>query len=493
MQVTETLNEGLKRKLDLSIPVADLTSQLDAKLNDLKTKVRLNGFRPGKVPFGHLKKLYGRSAMTEVMQEAIDEGVKKTLEERAERAAAQPKVDLSEDQAVLNRIIDGEADLAFSVSYEVLPKIEIMDFRKISIERPVVEVTEAEIDEQIARIVESNRPYEEKPQGEKLAGDDRATISFTGHIDGKPFEGGSSESSQIVIGSNRFIPGFEEQLVGMTLGAKEQITVEFPADYGGAGLAGKTALFDIEVLAADAPGKLAVDDDFAKTLGVDSLDKLREMVSQQIAGQHNELTRRRVKRLVLDALDEGHKLEVPAQMVEMEFDTIWKRVLHEIEQHGRSFEDEDTTEEKARAEYETIAERRVRLGLVVAEVGEANSIKITDEEMQQALVNEVRRYPGQEQQVYDLYRKNPQALAGLRAPIYEDKVVDYILELAEVKEVKISREDLVKLVQEDDGLEESLQHDHHHGDDGQPGNGDTDSGDTDSGAPEPEQGAEPPK
>lgn len=460
MQVNETLNDGLKRKLDLTIPATELSEKLEAKLNELKDRVRLKGFRPGKVPFAHLKRVYGRSAMSEVMRDAMNSGIRQTLEERSERPAQQPEIDLTDDQAVIDSIFAGEADLDFSVSYEVLPKVELMDLAQIEIERPVVEVGEEEVEAEFQRFVESNRPFEAK-DGPAATGD-RVTMDYVGRIEGAAFEGGAAEGAQVVIGQGQLIEGFEEQLVGARAGETKNITVDFPGDYSATELAGKTAVFEVSVGAVEAPSKAEIDDEFARAMGVESLDKLRQAIREQIEGQYQNLSSRRVTRLVLDALDEGHRFELPGKLVDAEFDNIWERVMHEVEHHGRSFEAEGTTEEEARAEYHKIAERRVRLGLVVAEVGARHDIQVTDEELQQALLAEVQRFPGQEQQVYDHYRNDPQALAGLRAPLFERKVVGFIAGQAKLTDSQVSREELMELVEADQsGPAVPEAHEHH--------------------------------
>lgn len=459
MQVKETLNEGLKRKLAVTIPAKDLVARLDAKLDEIKDKAVIKGFRPGKVPVSHLKKVYGPSAMSEVLQDAINNGVSETLEKRSERAAVQPKVDLSEDQAEINRVLQGEADLAFEVSYEVLPAVTLMDFKGIKIEKPVVEADDKEVDGELERVFRNNRGYEEKGEDGVVADGDRLGLTFVGKIKGEPFEGGSSDHAHLTVGAGEFIPGFEEQLVGMKKGESREIAVTFPKDYREEKLAGKKATFDVTILHIDGPKEGKLDDEFAKTLGLEDLKALRDAVKSQIETALGQMSRQHVKRQILDALDDGHKFEVPSDLVSAEFNTIWERVKHEVEHHGRSFEDEGTTEADARAQYEKIAERRVRLGLVVAEIGNANKIEVTDEEHQSALIAEVRRFQGQEQQVYDYYRKNPQALAALRAPVFENKVVDFVAELAKSTDKKMSREDLAKLIQADDN---EVPEEHHH-------------------------------
>jgi trigger factor len=461
MQVTETLNDGLKRKLAMTIPAQDLMSQLDAKLAEIKDKAVLRGFRPGKVPVSHLKKVYGRSAMTEVMQDAINNSVTQTLTDRSERAATQPKIDLSEDQAELNKVLDGQADLAFDVSYEVLPAVELMDFKTVAYNRPVVEITDAEVETELQRVFRNNRGYEEKGEDAVVADGDRLGLSFVGRIDGETFPGGSSDHAHLVVGSGEFIPGFEEQLVGVKKGETRQVTVTFPADYSQEELAGKTAQFEVTVLHVDGPKAGELNDEFAKALGLDNVEALREAVKAQMRAALDSMSRQHVKRQILDALDAGHRFEVPQQLVDAEFEQIWNQVKHEIDEHGRSFEDEGTTEEAAREQYRKIAERRVRLGLVVAEAGNANQIEVTEEEHQTALIAEVRRFPGQEQQVYDYYRKNPQALAGLRAPVFENKVVDFVAAAGQPTDTPMTREDLARLIQSDD-YEDGAEHDHHH-------------------------------
>ena len=459
MQVTETLNEGLKRKLSVTIPAADLNTRLDAKLEELKGQANIKGFRPGKVPLSYIRKQFGRSAMSEVMTDAINSTVSSTLDERKERAAAQPKVDLPDDQAVINEVLDGKADLAFDVEYEVLPPVSLMKLDGVKLTKPVVDITDEELDAEVNRVFAQNRGYTDKGDEGVVENGDRLGLSFVGKIKGKPFDGGTSDHAHLTVGSGEFIPGFEEQLIGMKKGETREIDVTFPKDYQSEELAGKKAQFEVTILHVDGPNAGELDDDFAKRLGLENLAALRDAVKAQMEAALASMSRQHMKRQILDALDEGHKFDVPAQLVEAEFNTIWQRVEHEVQSHGRSFEDEGTTEEAAREQYRRIAERRVRLGLVVAEIGNQNEVNVTDEEHQQALIAEVRRFPGQEQQVYDYYRKNPQALASLRAPVFENKVVDFIADKGEITETKMSREELAKLIQAD---EDEVPEEHHH-------------------------------
>ena len=459
MQVTETLNEGLKRKLSVTIPAADLNTRLDVKLEELKGQANIKGFRPGKVPMAHIKKMYGRSAMSEVMTDAINNTVSETLDKREERAAAQPKVDLPDDQAVINDVLDGKADLAFEVEYEVLPPVTLMDLKGVALTKPIIDISDDEVTAEVNRVFAQNRGYTDKGDDAVVEDGDRLGLSFVGKIDGKEFDGGKSDHAHLTVGSKEFIPGFEEQLIGFKKGETRDIEVTFPKDYQSDELAGKKAVFTVTVLHVDGPNAGELNDEFAKSLGMDDVAALREAVKTQMESALASMSRQHMKRQVLDALDDGHKFDVPAQLVEAEFATIWQRVEHEVQSHGKSFEDEGTTQEAARAQYRTIAERRVRLGLVVAEIGNKNDVNVTEEEHQQALIAEVRRFQGQEQQVYDYYRQNPQALAGLRAPVFENKVVDFVIEQGKITDKKMTREELAKLIQAD---EDDVPEEHHH-------------------------------
>jgi trigger factor len=463
MQVTETLNEGLRRKLSMVIPADDLNTRLGERLDELKARANIKGFRPGKVPVSYLRKIYGRSAMSEVMSDAINSSVSKTLDERSERAAAQPKVDLPDDQSTINKVLDGQADLNFEVSYEVLPAVSLMEFSTLKVERPVVEIEEKDVDTEVDRVFAQQRGYEDKGEEGVVEDGDRLGLSFKGTVDGKPFEGSGSDHAHLTVGSGEFIPGFEEQLVGMKKGETRTIEVTFPADYHRDELAGKTAEFEVTILHVDAPKAGTLDDEFAKSLGLENLVGLRTAVRDQMRAALDSMSRQAMKRQILDQLDEGHKFDVPQQLVDAEFNSIWQRIQHEIQSHGRSFEDEGTTEEAAREQYRTIAERRVRLGLVVAEIGNHNKIEVTDDEHAAALRAEIARFPGQEQQVYDYYRNNPQAMAGLRAPVFENKVIDYLSEMASKTDKPMSREELTKIVAADEEDEMSTaSHDHDH-------------------------------
>jgi trigger factor len=444
MQVTETLAEGLKHEFQISVPASDLDAKADARLVDLKDKVRLNGFRPGKVPVSHLKKVYGRSVMAETVEQTIRDTNTKIFTERGFRLATEPKVTMPTEEKAVEDILTGKSDLNYTVSIEVVPSIQLADFKGFSVEKPVADVTDADVDQAIKRIADANRGYAAKGEGAKAENGDRVTVSFKGSIDGTPFEGGTGENIQVVIGSNTFIPGFEEQLLGMTTGETRTLKVSFPKNYTNLELAGKPAEFETTASLIEAPQETAIDDEFAKTLGLESLDKLKEAARDRLAAEYAGATRQRVKRMLLDRLDEAHRFEAPPSLVDEEFNLMWNSIRAEMESGGKTFADEDTTEEAAKEEYRKIADRRVRLGLVLSEIGEKNKITVTEDEVSRAVIERARSMPGREKEVWDYYQKNANALAQLRAPIYEDKVVDFILELANVTEKKVTREDLYK-------------------------------------------------
>jgi trigger factor len=451
MQVTETLTEGLKHEFQISVPASDLDAKADAKLVDLKGKVRLNGFRPGKVPVSHLKKVYGRSVMAETIDQTIRDTNTQIFTERGFRLATEPKITMPTEEKEVENILSGKSDLTYTVSIEVVPAIALADFKSFTVEKPIVDVTDADVDEAIKRIADQNRPYAAKDEGAKAETGDRVTISFKGSIDGVPFDGGTGENIQVVIGTGQFIPGFEEQLIGIGSGETRTLKVSFPKNYASEKLAGQPAEFETTATLIEAPQDTKIDDEFAKTLGLESLDKLKEAARARLTAEFAGATRQKVKRTLLDRLDEAHRFEAPPSLIEEEFNLMWNSIKAEMESSGKTFADEDTTEEAAKEEYHKIADRRVRLGLVLSEIGEKNKITVTDDEVSRAVIERARQMPGREKEVWDYYRNNTNALAQLRAPIYEDKVVDFILELANVTEKKVTREDLYK----DDEAEKS--------------------------------------
>lgn len=442
MQVTETSSAGLKREYRVIVPATDLEAKVNERLDDLKGRVQLRGFRPGKVPVAHLKRLYGKSAMAEVIEATVREANSKIVTDNGYRLAVEPKVVLPTEEGAVEGVIEGKADLSYTVEMEIVPAIALADFKSIKLTRLTSEVSDEEIDKALQAIADQNRPFVAKTEG--AANGDRVTINFEGSLEGTPFEGGTGEDVPLVMGAGQFIPGFEENLAGLKPGENKTFDVKFPDDYRATHLAGKDATFAVTVKAVEAPGSVTIDDEFAKTLGVESLAKLKDAVKDRIAREHTLAARQKLKRGLLDQLDERHKFEPPPSLVEQEFANVWSQVENDLKQQNRTFEDEGTTEEKAREEYRGIAGRRVRLGLVIAEIGEKNNIRVSDDQLRAAVMEQVRQFPGQERQIWEYYQKNPNALAALRAPLFEDKVVDFLVELAEVTDKPVSRDELFK-------------------------------------------------
>ena len=451
MEVTETLNEGLKRELKVVVPAATLEQSLADKLAEFARTASIPGFRPGKVPVSHIKKVHGKAVMAEVIQASIETGTGQALEERKLKPAYQPEIKLTEDQDEINKIIDGKADLEYSLTFEIVPDIEVKAFSGLKAEKHVVDVEDAQIDEALANLSAQYKDFDGEDKGGKSVDGDQVTISFVGRVDGEEFEGGAAEDVPLVLGSNSFIPGFEEQLVGVAKGDKTTVKVTFPDDYQAEHLAGKDAEFAVTIAQVSAPKEVPLDDEFAKNLGLDSLEKLREAVSGRIGEEYGEMSNAKLKRDVLDFLDGEYKFELPSKLVDGEFNQIWQTLEQQMESEKRSFEDEDTTEEKAREEYKAIAERRVRLGLVLGTIGEGAKITIEEQEIEQALMDKARQFPGQEQQVFEFYKKTPEAMMELRGPIFEQKVVDHIVGSVELPEKKVSRDEMMAILEDSEG------------------------------------------
>ncbi|HKY87091.1 MAG TPA: trigger factor [Pseudorhodoplanes sp.] len=449
MQVTETASTGLRREYKVVVPSNELDAKVNERLSEIKGRIRIDGFRPGKVPVDHLKRVYGRSVMAEAIENAVREGNAKIIADNKFRLAMEPKVTLPSEEAEVEQLISGKTDLAYTVAMEILAPIELTDFRAIELTKLTAEIADTEISDALKRIADANRPFSDKGENAKAAKDDRVTISFVGKIGGNAFEGGTAEDIAVPIGSGTFIPGFEDQLIGVAAGDEKLVKVTFPQNYLNAELAGKDAEFDVKVKSIETPKDVTIDDEFAKSLGMESLDKLKDALRDRIKQEHDRVSRQRVKRALLDVLDERHHFDLPDALVEQEFENLWRVTTEQMKQENKTFADENTTEEAAKEDYRKIANRRVRLGLVLAEIGDKNAIKISDEEVTRAIVEQARQMPGREQQVWDYYRKNPNALAELRAPIFEEKVVDFLLALAKVTEKTVSKDELYK-VEDDD-------------------------------------------
>jgi len=462
MQVTVTSTDGLKRELKVAVPAKDLEARVGEKLDELKNTIRLKGFRPGKVPLAHIKKTYGKQVMSEVIQDTVGTSSQQALEQQSLRPALQPTIDL---EGEIEPVLEGKADLTYKMTFEIIPAIEFADFGKLEIERLVSEPTDADIDEAMQRLADNQKNFAPKATGEAAATGDMLTIDFLGKIDDVAFEGGTAEDAKLEIGSGRFIPGFEDQLTGAKAGDKVDVKVTFPAEYGAAHLAGKDAVFNVTVKAVEAPAPVAIDDEFAKRFGFEELAKLREALSTQISSDYTRMSRMHMKRSMLDALDAAHSFELPPSMVEQEFNQIWGQFEQEMKSQNKTAADLDEPEDDIKAEYRKIAERRVRLGLLLAEVGERNKIQVAENELSQALAERARQFPGQERMVYEFYQKNPNAIAELRAPIFEDKVVDFIAELAKINDKTVTRDELFADpdVEEHEHVhDENCNHDHDH-------------------------------
>jgi trigger factor len=464
MQVTETSSTGLKRELKVVIEQGELGQRFASRLDEVKDQVQLKGFRKGKVPLAHLKKLYGRSLMAEVLEKTVEETSRKAISDRNERPAHQPSINLSDDKEEIERVLEGKSDLAFTMAFEVLPQIAIADLSALKLEREVADVSEEAVDKALDDLSERATRYE--VEADRAAGDrDRMTLDFVGSIDGVEFEGGKGEDVQLVVGQSNFIPGFVEGIVGGKAGDDKDVNVKFPDDYPEKSLAGKDALFKVKVKEVAKPIKPELNDEFAKTLGAESLAKLRELVSARIASEYATVARTKLKRQILDQLDKGHAFNLPESLVEGEFQGIWEQVQQNLKAAGKTAADEGKSEDELRADYRRIAERRVRLGLVIGEIGEKNNIQVNQDELRRALIEQARRYPGQERHVYEYYEKNPSALIELRAPLFEDKVVDYVADQAKPAEKKVSVEDLLKTAGDEDDLPGGGHHHDHHGHD----------------------------
>jgi trigger factor len=442
MQVTEISSQGLQRSYRVVFPLQSVADKVNAQLDDLRTKVQLKGFRRGKAPIAHLRRLYGRSVMGEVIQDTVNEASRKIVDEHHVKLAQEPRVKFPEDKALVDAMAEGKADLDFSVDVEVLPEIPQVGLSGISIVRETTPVDEAMVDQAVQRLAEQNRSFTPADASHKAQIADQVTVDFTGTIDGAPFEGGVGEDIKVVLGQSSFIPGFEQGLEGVMTGEERQVEAEFPGAYLRADLAGKKASFHVKVKEVAHPDPVTIDDELAKGFNMENLEALRTSVKGSLERDFAAAARQRLKRRLLDALAERYSFELPPSMVEQEFANIWGQVESEMKMSGKTFADDDTTEEAARADYHKIAERRVRLGLVLADIGQKANITVSDEEMTQALVARARQFPGQEREVWDFYKKNQRALAELRAPIFEEKTVDHLLGQAKIEDRTVSREEL---------------------------------------------------
>ena len=442
MQIVEKSVEGLSRVYGVTVPSALLAEKVEARIAEITPTLNLKGFRPGKVPTAHVRKMFGRSLMSEVVEQTITETTQKVLSDNNLRPAGEP--DLRPDGDI-QQVVEGKADLSYEIALEVIPEFEPTDFSAISLKRPVYEPTDQEVDEAVAELAESSKTYEpRKGKTVKAKDGDQLLIDFVGRVDGEVFEGGSAEDATLTLGSGQFIPGFEEQLVGAKPEDEVLVKVTFPTEYQAAQLAGKDAEFTVTVKEVRAPKASKIDDELAKRLGIEDLEKLKELLRSNLQSQFASATRFKLKRALLDVLDEKHDVPLPPRMVEAEFSQIWDQLQQDKSAGNLPPEDADKTDDQLDAEYRKIAQRRVRLGLVLAEIGRVNNVQVTEQELAEAMRTEAMRYGPQAQQIFEFFRQNPSAQAQLRAPIFEEKVVDLIVSKAKVEDETVSKEELLK-------------------------------------------------
>jgi trigger factor len=438
MQVTETLNEGLKRGYNIVVTADELSAKVDEKLVEARPEIEMKGFRKGKVPMALLKKQHGQRLMGEAMQESIDGAMSKHFEDSGDRPAMQPAVKMTNDDWK-----EGD-DIHVEMSYEALPTIPEVDLKKIKLEKMIARADEASVDEALANLAETAQDFADRKKGTKAKDGDQVTIDFLGKVDGEAFEGGAAEDYPLVLGSNSFIPGFEAQLVGVKLGEEVEVNVTFPEEYGAENLAGKDAVFECKIKAVKAPKAAEINDELATKFGAEDLAALTGQITERLEAEYAGAARAVQKRHLLDALDKMVKFELPPSLVEAEAGQIAHQLWHD---ENPDVQGHDHPEIVSTDEHNTLAERRVRLGLLLAELGQKAEIQVTDAEMTQAMMNQARQYPGQEREFFEFVQQNPQMQQQMRAPLFEDKVVDYVFELATVTDKDVSKDELQKAVE----------------------------------------------
>ncbi|TVQ32786.1 MAG: trigger factor [Geminicoccaceae bacterium] len=436
MQVTEVSAEGLKRAYKVVVSASEIAERVDGRLAEIQKQAKMPGFRPGKVPLGLLKKQYGRSVLGEVVEQTVNAGSQKAIEEHNLKPALRPKIELTS--------FDEGQDLEFSMDVEVLPELPQVDLKAIQIDKPFTKVADDELEKALHEFRHSQAEWLVPEPARASQDGDRLTIDFVGKVDGEPFEGGAAEGFKLVLGKGMMIPGFEDGLVGVEAGADTVVEVTFPEDYGNQQLAGKAATFDVKVHQVEAPKLPEVDAAFAEKLGFENLEDLRSAFRSRLQERYDDTSRFRAKRALLDALAAAHDFEVPPGMVDLEFEAIWKQLTDEMERTGQTFEQAGKTEDETKTEYRNIANRRVRLGLLLSEIGRSNEIQVTPEELARAVASQARRYPGKEREVFEFFQQNAEAREQLRAPLFEDKVVDFILQIAQVTTKEVSPEELMR-------------------------------------------------
>ena len=439
MEVKELKSKGLKREFSITIGVDDLEEKKIKKLQDIASKAKIDGFRPGKVPTAHIEKLYGQSVMVEVIEEKVSEASQSVLQDRDLRAAVKPDVKLESD---MNDVIEKNKDLVFTMNCEVLPEIDITDFSKIKLDKPVSKPNEKDIKDALEYIAKQNKSFKEASEKTKSKDGDQVTLDYVGKIDDIAFDGGTANDANLVLGSKSFIDNFEDQLVGLKKGDKKLVKVKFPDNYQSPDLAGKEATFDVEIKKVSKAKESKVNDDLAKSLGMENLEDLKKNLEERIQQDFDSAARMKLKDSLLDALEKKHKFELPESMVNQEFDQMWNQLQQQLDQQKKELNDLELSEKEIRKNYTEISEKRVCTGLLIAEIGNQNNIQLEDNDINKALQTEMQKYPGQEKEILDYYQKNQDAIRQLTAPVFEDKVIDFILEKVDLKDVKVSREDL---------------------------------------------------
>ena len=446
MEVKELKSKGLKREFSITIGIDDIKEKKIKKLQDIASKAKIDGFRPGKVPTSHIEKLYGQSVMVEVIEEIVSEASQSVLQDRDLRAAVKPEVKLGSD---MNEVIEKNKDLIFTMNCEVLPEIEITDFSKIKLDKPVSKPTEKDIKDALEYLAKQNKSFKEVPEKTKSKDGDQVTIDYIGKIDDIAFAGGTANDANLVLGSKSFIDNFEDQLIGLKKGDKKLVNVKFPENYQSSDLAGKDATFDVEIKKVSKAEDSKVNDDLAKNLGMEDLKTLKKNLEERIQQDFDSAARMKLKDSLLDVLEKKHKFKLPESMVNQEFDQMWNQLQQQLDQQKKELKDLELSEKEIRKNYTEISEKRVCTGLLIAEIGKQNNIQLEDNDINKALQIEMQKYPGQEKEILDYYQKNQDAISQLTAPVFEDKVIDFILEKVDLKDVKVSREDLF-----DSGLKE---------------------------------------
>jgi len=444
MQVTETKNEGLQREFTITIGAAEVEEKVNTRLDELRRTVQIPGFRSGKAPSSLLRKKYGGAVMGEILEAAVSDTSQEAMSERSLRPAMQPKIEITSFE-------EGK-DLEYTMAIEIMPEITPMDFSTLEVERFVAKIGDDELEEALKKLGEQYRKSEPVKRKRKARKGDVIVIDFKGSVDGVEFEGGAGEDHHLHLGEGQFIPGFEEQLIGAKVGEKVAVTVTFPEEYGSAELAGKEAVFDVDVKETREMVDTVIDDEFAKTMGQEDIESLRTAIRGRMETEYGGFSRERLKRGLLDKLETAHDFSLPEGMVGSEFDSIWEQ--HEQAKAEQSSSDDESakseeddsakSDDEIKEDYRKIARRRVQLGLLLTEVGDKNNVEVSAEDVNRALVQEAQKYPGQEKQVFEMYQSNPQAMASLRAPIFEEKVVDFILEMATVTEREVTPEELMR-------------------------------------------------